>query len=712
MARASLFRRFLAGWRASGAPVPEQKQYPTSGVSFIGSPDWSRLVSLMPGAVDRDADRLSRSTALVTSAYCWTAAQFRATRVGEAPLMVVRETDDGEEWLPAHRLAALLDQPRPDLEMGELLTRTQLYQDLTGAALWTVGQDLLRRPALLTPYSASEFTSEPAGPLIYGAYQVVNRAGGWDPVPREGVVHFRNTTNPYSWRATVSLVDVALQQLDLGHTVNRIVHRFLERAMFPGAVISPDKDWHPTPAEWELWKEAVEEWFGGPANAGAPLSLPGGTTATKVAAALTDLLPSAVLDRVEATVGSVFGVPPVVLGWLTGLQNSPWSQMEQARRQTYEDTIEPLWRAYERTLSRSLLLPEERARGELVRFDTRRVRALAEDDERKARTAALMSIAWTVDELRVYTGQEPLADGDERGDEIPGMPSSSAPPPDGLGTGDDGTGGDDEEGDDGKGTKDTRDLLWLLFDLEAKASERSWQRVLYTWLQGLRAKVASGARRILEPQKAAPAAGGSADDFQLWLDGLLKEERQRLEVLSYPLLYGTGERAVRKAAARLGISFDLLEPGLLRYASAESAFLADVMGEATGKMVADAVQAGLAAGETVAALVKRLEDLPAFDRTRAKMVARTETTRAWNGAQRRALSDFQRESGKRIRKTWLSARDDRVRPEHEELDGTELGVDEEFSNGLKEPGEPNCRCTLTYRVLDPDGGDLEVEETP
>jgi phage portal protein BeeE len=284
-------------------------------------------------------------------------------------------------------VAALLGDPRPDLTMQEILVRTQLYRDITGGALWTMDRNVGGIPAMITPFSAAEFRTEAVPPLIYGRYTVRQADGTWRPVPREQVVHFRDV-NPYSWRETVSLVDVALQQLDLGHTVNRIVHRYLERAMFPGAVLSPDKDWHPTAQEWEDWKEAVEAWAGGPANAGAPLALPGATTASRVAANLTDLLPAAVLDRVEATVGSVFGTPPVVLGWLTGLQNSPWSQMAEARRGVYEDTIEPLWRDVETRVGGVLLSPQERAGGIMVRFDTSYVRALMDDREAQARTRA------------------------------------------------------------------------------------------------------------------------------------------------------------------------------------------------------------------------------------------------------------------------------------------------------------------------------------
>ena len=151
-------------------------------------------------------------------------------------------------------------------------------------------------------------------------------------------------------------------------------------------------------------------------------------------------------------------------------------------------------------------------------------------------------------------------------------------------------------------------------------------------------------------------------------------------------------------ASSLRLSFGVLEPGLMRYAREESAFLAEVMGETTGRAVADAVQRGLEAGETVRDLAKRLEELPAFSRERAKLVSRTETTRSWNGAQRRSLSDYSRESGQKATKTWLTAGDDRVRDEHAAMEGEERGIDEEFSNGEQSPSSPNCRCTCVYSL--------------
>jgi SPP1 gp7 family putative phage head morphogenesis protein len=128
----------------------------------------------------------------------------------------------------------------------------------------------------------------------------------------------------------------------------------------------------------------------------------------------------------------------------------------------------------------------------------------------------------------------------------------------------------------------------------------------------------------------------------------------------------------------------------------EAGFLAQVMGETTGKRVAEAVQAHLNDGGSVADLRKRLAELRECTRRRAAMVARTETTRAWNGAQREQMASYAARTGRLAMKEWLSSRDDRVREEHAALDGTKIPIAEDFPNGLPAPGEPNCRCTMLY----------------
>lgn len=206
---------------------------------------------------------------------------------------------------------------------------------------------------------------------------------------------------------------------------------------------------------------------------------------------------------------------------------------------------------------------------------------------------------------------------------------------------------------------------------------------------------------IMETKQQLDAFG---DDLNQWIE---HTGVPRLKAVTYPLVVDTGAQGVRTMAAQLGMSFNILQPALLDYASRETEFLASVMGETLGADVTRIVQGSLEQGETMRGLAQQLRDSFTFSRDRSKLVARTETCRAWNGAQQRSLSEFQQESGKPCFKVWLTAQDDRVRPEHEEMEGEQRGIDEEFSNGLMAPGEPNCRCTLIYQV-----GDEIVEAPP
>jgi SPP1 gp7 family putative phage head morphogenesis protein len=83
--------------------------------------------------------------------------------------------------------------------------------------------------------------------------------------------------------------------------------------------------------------------------------------------------------------------------------------------------------------------------------------------------------------------------------------------------------------------------------------------------------------------------------------------------------------------------------------------------------------------------------------TRAKTIARTETARAYNGsrdqAAQQAIDSGLVSGGWKI---WRTAGDDRVRPEHEAMEGERVRVGETFSNGSEYPDDINERCIVEY----------------
>lgn len=128
--------------------------------------------------------------------------------------------------------------------------------------------------------------------------------------------------------------------------------------------------------------------------------------------------------------------------------------------------------------------------------------------------------------------------------------------------------------------------------------------------------------------------------------------------------------------------------------------------------VTAAVTRAVLQGQTVPQLAASIAGIAAMDRRAAMKAARTAMTSAHSLGK---LKGYERaaDMGIDVEKQWLAALDSRTRGSHRHLDGETVKLDEEFSNGLKYPGDPdgpasevyNCRCTLVPVI-----GDVEYDE--
>jgi HK97 family phage portal protein len=120
-------------------------------------------------------------------------------------------------------------------------------------------------------------------------------------------------------------------------------------------------------------------------------------------------------------------------------------------------------------------------------------------------------------------------------------------------------------------------------------------------------------------------------------------------------------------------------------------------------------------GESIGQIARRVAELlgtPEVLAGRAETIARTETLSAVSIGQNAAVQNA-KEVIPGLKKAWITAGDNRVRDEHEALDGDVVDVDSKFANGLLYPRDPsgeasstiNCRCTL---LMLPPGEDLEM----
>lgn len=142
--------------------------------------------------------------------------------------------------------------------------------------------------------------------------------------------------------------------------------------------------------------------------------------------------------------------------------------------------------------------------------------------------------------------------------------------------------------------------------------------------------------------------------------------------------------------------------------------------ESTRAEIQSTLSDGVAAGESIPKLAKRIDDLylPQIIPNRSKVIARTEVVGASNFAAVQAA----KQSGLTLNKVWLATEDSRTRPDHADADGQEVGMDEKFTVGgveMDRPGDPsapadlviNCRCTIYFkRVKTQDTTNDETDE--
>lgn len=638
------------------------------------------------------------------SVLAYAAMSYRAKKLSEAPLFVAEETDDGEEWLSTHELAELLQYPNEDEEMADLLEALSFSLDRTGKALFVKDRDRIGRPGRLTLYAGDEFTVHQTADRIYGEFRVQTDNGLKKFGPEE-VVFIRLPHPTNRWEGLAPL-DVLATHLRIEAKLLRGALNGIDNSVVPGLVVIFPQGVDTSGTKLEEFGAKLQEKYASAKNRGRAFAVGGGADVKQLTTGFADLAGGDLYREIESAVCVAFGLRPEILAFLVGLENSPWSHMETAQRLSYDEAIIPAWRRIERAFTRQLLRPVDADPSHLVRFDTTNVRALQADADSDAKRSLLLKGIATRNQRRQIAGLEPMEGDPEFWDEVETAPAPVAPPV--------------EDGEEpgvippgskrlrwqGKALPKTpRDIKRALFAAESRGHELAWTAAMVELLELDRASALelfdrAAPKSVLSYHETKEAAEDVSDWVKRRLDELARASRARWEKAASRLVLSTGQGSVASAALDLGISFELLTPGLRKYTQREAAWLVKNVLDTTKQAIRDALDAGLKAGETIPQLRKRIADSGAFAPSRAELIARTETTRVSNGAQVDALKEYQTESGTAVLKSWLATNDSRTRPHHREMDGEEVGIDEEFSNGLTGPSEPNCRCSLTFRLGD------------
>lgn len=672
---------------------PETKSLPTISYPaelFFG------LTDNLPGG----EEKLAGFSAYALSTLAYACIRYRSTKIVEAPLWIVEETPDGDEWVAGdHPLAQVLEEPNPDMEMADLLECVSTYLDVTGRALLVKNRDRAGRVAQLYPFSGYDFSVYQAQDRIYGNY-VVRTQGGERFYKPEDVVFFRNLDPRFHGIGAaigLSPLDVALGHVNIAHEMRRAVQAALRNQIRPGAIFE-----FPTILENEVYerqKAEISANYGGVQNTGRSMMLEGGAKSNILTQNLKDLELGPIEQDVEAAICSCFQVHPAVVGAKIGIIGNRGlaDTIKPAAKLFYDLFAFPTWARLEKTLTRSLLREVDDNPLRRIAFDKSKVRELQDDVGERTKEATDASGYWTVNEQRLHTGQEALPPTDPRGEEIGKAPVAAVTDPISspqlaivkrrtpvrIET-----------------KRDMRTRLWAKFDIKATREESKYEAEAKAQFEKEKAEVDNAIAGVTR-------AGLGNLLARLARDYAHSESKYRAEWADRyrKLVETTFDVAGNDIAAELGFQFDLSNPQVQGTISRRVNKLAGEVTQTTYDKLKDVISESRANGEGTAQLSERIRNDVfggEITKARARTIARTETAGALNSAEMVAA----RESGIVVQKEWLSQGDERVRDSHAAIDGQRVGLGEPFGNGLQQPGDQNgppeevisCRCSLLFHT--------------
>lgn len=446
-----------------------------------------------------------------------------------------------------------------------------------------------------------------------------------------------------------------------------------------------------------------------------------------ISSSMQDLMMHDIRALDEARICSIFGVPPIIVGILTGLENSPWSNIEEARKMFWQDTVEPLQKRVEDLINRRLV--PDFGEGVYAAFDCEDASALAgvRAAALDSRLRALQAGVATINEVRVEADLDVIDGGDvlfrsiaiqtvdpnkKPEDPAPAKPEPAPPKP-----------------DDNPDNPDNPDIAKRLAARRVNSKDR-FARVRHALGRSANAKrwvglVHKSASKVFKSQgdsvlsfvsSATKAADGVTPDQEREelarkVKEFLTEEEKRWVELANAEMNGVMSEialeAAESAGAEIGIAIGIPSDSIKKFVHDYSYKFAERISATSASDVRAIMERAAEEAMTREAMVEAFRTkFTEWTEARADMVARSETIRAANYG---AKEQWKLEGVRQVE--WLAAEDS---CEYcLALDGKVVGIEDAFASlgdkieadGVEPlvvdyesvdapPAHPNCTCTL------------------
>jgi len=301
--------------------------------------------------------------------------RVKSNALTQAPLIF--ENDAGEEFPKHNSLYSL--QNNPWLSESDILQYMYAHLDLTGKSfVWkwynTLGE--VRElwpipPSWVTIHTATN-AKESINRVVIG-YTVKTPGDSKDIyIPAEDMMYTRYP-DPLDLTEGISPLAAASRNYQLDNLGDDYKGDSMQALQLPGMVVTTSAKM--SNEQKEDLRAVLKQKMGKDARENALILSGAKDIKVDVLNPLDTFNWASFSSMNETRLCMVFGVPPMVVGALVGLERSTFSNMEEANRWFYNSTMVGLWKLIESTLTHNLVTNEMQGK---ICFDLREIPALRE----------------------------------------------------------------------------------------------------------------------------------------------------------------------------------------------------------------------------------------------------------------------------------------------------------------------------------------------
>ena len=321
----------------------------------------------------------------------------------EARPMVYRlipGSDSEYEKYPEHPILALLANPQPNLAPSRFWSNVIIDYKIYGNAYIRKLRSSTNGPVIGLQFLPSQQV-QPVGnntePIV--AYNYVVDGNPYAIKP-DDVIHIAYGRDPEDYRLGRSPLMSTLREVATDNVASSTAYGLMKNSGMPSLMVGPDATDQTVDVsddDLRTLKKRLQDSFTGENN-GSIAVMSGPFKMEKVSFSPADMALDSVRHTPEERITSALGLNCLVLNLSAGLQNSTYSNLQEATQSAWNNGVIPLLRVFAESITQNLLDEyTESVYGDYFDWDLSEISALKEDDYKEAQKAELLYKAGIID---------------------------------------------------------------------------------------------------------------------------------------------------------------------------------------------------------------------------------------------------------------------------------------------------------------------------